>query len=129
VRRDVCGSDELRPGQLLGVRIGPREIVVVRTGGGELHAVSGRCLHQGASLAGGRLLADVDGERPGEYRLVEGREVIKCPWHGYEYDLENGCALFDPRRRLRTFDVSERDGRVVIEFADAPAPATAEVGA
>ena len=38
-----------------------------------------------------RVLAGVDGERPGEYRLADGREVVKCPWHGYEYDLASGA--------------------------------------
>jgi nitrite reductase (NADH) small subunit len=103
---------------MTGVRVGSRDIVVVRSGSGELHAVAGRCLHQGAPLAGGRLLADVEGESPGEYRLVEGREVLKCPWHGYEYDVVTGCALFDRRRRLRTYEVAERDGRVVVEVAE-----------
>lgn len=114
---DVCAAEDLRAGELAPVRVGSRDIVVIRAADGSLHAVAGRCLHQGAGLAGGRLLADVEGERPGEYRLVDGRDVIKCPWHGYEYDLASGCALFDRRRRLRTYEVAERGGRVVVEVA------------
>jgi nitrite reductase (NADH) small subunit len=117
MRHDVCASEELRAGQLAPLRVGERDIVVVRANDGRLHAVAGRCLHQGAGLAGGRLLADVDGDRPGEYRLVDGRDVIKCPWHGYEYELESGCAMFDRRRRLRTYEVAEHEGRVVVEVA------------
>ena len=125
MRHDVCAAAELRPGEMVPARVGSREIVVARTRDGRLHALAGRCLHQGAGLAGGRLLADVDGDRPGEYRLLAGREVLKCPWHGYEYDLESGCALFDRRRRLRTYEVSELDGRVVVELAEAPVGAGA----
>jgi nitrite reductase/ring-hydroxylating ferredoxin subunit len=88
-------------------------IVVVRTHDGELHALVDRCLHQGARLSDGRLLPATDGERVGEYRLKEADVVLKCPWHGYEYDVRTGCALFDPRRRLRTVDVREEGGLIV----------------
>jgi nitrite reductase/ring-hydroxylating ferredoxin subunit len=47
---------------------------------------------------------------------VEGRDVIKCPWHGYEYDVRSGCALFDRRRRVRAVRVRERGGRIVAEL-------------
>ncbi len=123
MRHDVCAAAELGVGELAPVRIGEHDVVVVRGADGTLHALAGRCLHQGAGLAGGRLLADVEGERPGEYRLVEGREVIKCPWHGYEYEIATGCALFDRRKRLRSFAVAEDGGRVYVEDG-----AAAEVG-
>ena len=90
-------------------------IVVVRTHDGELHALVDRCLHQGARLSGGRLLPATDGERVGEYRLKEADVVLKCPWHGYEYDVRSGCALFDPRRRLRRVDAREEDGLILVE--------------
>jgi nitrite reductase/ring-hydroxylating ferredoxin subunit len=115
MRHDVCAVEELGEGELAHVRVGDRDVVVVRSSGGKLHAVAGRCLHQGALLSGGRVLTDVEGERPGHYRLAEGREVLKCPWHGYEYDLTSGCALFDRRRRLRSYQVAEHGGRVVVE--------------
>lgn len=114
---DICGSEELAPGGMLAVTVGSRPILVARAADGRLHAVADRCLHQGARLSGGRLLAAVDGSRPGHYVLDAERQLIKCPWHGYEYDLESGCVLFDARRRLRTYRVAEEHGRIVIEVA------------
>jgi nitrite reductase/ring-hydroxylating ferredoxin subunit len=99
--------------------------VVARTRAGRLHAVADRCLHQGARLSRGRLLDDVNGDTPGEYRSGGDREVIKCPWHGYEYDLQSGCVLFDHRRRLRTYPVHEHDGRITVELAESRRPAGA----
>ena len=96
----VCAADELAPGQMIGATLDDRPIVVMRTRAGELQAYVDRCLHQGARLSGGRLLEAVDGDEVGDYRPGEG-DVIKCPWHGYEYDAASGCALFDRRRRLR----------------------------
>jgi nitrite reductase/ring-hydroxylating ferredoxin subunit len=117
--RDVCAAAELLPGAMVETTLGDRLVVVARTRGGRLYAFGGRCLHQGAPLVHGRLLTGVEGDSTGEYRLCADRDVIKCPWHGYEYDLSSGAALFDGRRRLRAFAVRERVGRVVIETREA----------
>lgn len=114
--QDICASADLRAGAMMQATVGSRTIAVARSHGGALYAFSARCLHQGAPLSRGRVLAGVDGERPGEYRLADGREVVKCPWHGYEYDLASGVALFDRRRRLRTFPAYEHQGRVLVDI-------------
>jgi nitrite reductase/ring-hydroxylating ferredoxin subunit len=119
VSHDVCAASEIEPGAMFETTVGARTVVVARTEAGRLYAFGGHCLHHGAPLAYGRLLTGVEGDRTGEYRLSTGRDVVKCPWHGYEYDLGSGAALFDQRRRLRVFTVREREGRVVIETQEA----------
>jgi nitrite reductase (NADH) small subunit len=114
-RTVVCAADELGPGEMIGATLGPLPIVVVRTSAGELVGYVDRCLHQGARLSAGRLLDRTDGDFVGEYRRTPGRDIVKCPWHGYEYDAQTGCGLFDRRRRLRAVTVREEDGRIVAE--------------
>jgi len=109
----VCAAEELAPGDMVSATLGEVPIVVVRAPDGRLHGLVDRCLHQGARLSGGRLLAGTDGDRVGEYVLREDDVVLKCPWHGYEYDVRSGCALFDTRRRVRRVDVREEDGLIV----------------
>lgn len=109
-----CDAAELVAGSMVSLTVGSLPVVVVRTPEGELHAFVDKCVHQGARVSRGRLQAGTDGEHPGEYRLLEGESVVKCPWHGYEYDARTGCALFDQRRRLRRVAVEEVDGRVVV---------------
>ncbi len=110
---DVCAADELEPGGIAPARLGMLPIVVVRTLDGELHGLVDRCLHQGARLSGGRLLAHAEDEAVGEHRMLDSREVLKCPWHGYEYDVRTGCAVFDRRLGLRRIDVRVEAGRIV----------------
>lgn len=119
MRHDVCAAPELRPGTMVETLVGARTVVIARTHRGHLYAFGGHCLHQGAPLSRGRLMSGVEGGRAGEYNLAEERELVKCPWHGYEYDLESGAALFDGRRRLRVFPVREVAGRIVIETREA----------
>jgi nitrite reductase/ring-hydroxylating ferredoxin subunit len=104
----------LDPGEMASFTVGELPVVVLRGAEGELRAFVDRCVHQGARVSRGRLHAGTDGDEAGEYRLAEGRSVIKCPWHGYEYDAHTGSALFDPRRRLRKISVEEIDGEIVV---------------
>jgi nitrite reductase/ring-hydroxylating ferredoxin subunit len=110
---DVCAAAELEPGGIAAARLGTLPIVVVRTFDGELHGLVDRCLHQGARLSGGRLLRHAEDDAVGEHRMLDSREVLKCPWHGYEYDVRTGCAVFDHRLVLHRIEVRVEAGRIV----------------
>jgi nitrite reductase/ring-hydroxylating ferredoxin subunit len=115
----VCRSDELRAGELTTTRFGTRNVVVVvRALDGSLHALASKCLHQGAPLDKGRLYERVaDADESGDYRIAPNQHVLKCPWHGYEYDVRTGCAVFDKGRSLRTYEVTEQDSHIVVRQA------------
>ena len=110
----VCGSGELAPGAMRPVSLGRLPVVVIRLDDGSLHAFVNRCLHQGAPLSAGRLGPRTIADEVGEYRLDESAPVLRCPWHGYEYDVRTGCTLIDPARRLRALPVTERDGSILL---------------
>jgi nitrite reductase/ring-hydroxylating ferredoxin subunit len=109
----VCAAGELEPGAMAAARLGTMPIVVIRTSDGELHGLEDRCLHQGARLSRGRLLPAAEDDSVGRHRLEDAREVVKCPWHGNEYDVRTGCAVFDRRLALRRVRVVERNGLVL----------------
>lgn len=115
MKQVVCRTDELKPGQMISARLGPMPIVVIRTNDGLLYGLLDKCLHQGGPLSRGRVLTAISGETAGDYREEDGRVIVKCPWHGYEYDVRTGCTLFDESRRLRVFNVREADGEIVVE--------------
>ena len=116
MKKVICEAAELGPGQMVSGKLGPMPIVVIRTRDGELYGLLDKCLHQGGPLSRGRLLEAIDSS-PGEctYKVLAGRDIVKCPWHGYEYDVKTGSTLFDPDRKLRTFKVHEEDGHIVAE--------------
>ena len=111
----VCASSELAPGEMRAARVGRLPAVVIRLRDGSLHALVNRCLHQGAPLARGRLGHGSRGEDGvGDYRDDDSVDALRCPWHGYEYDVRTGCTLFDPARRLRRLTVWDQDGSVLL---------------
>jgi nitrite reductase/ring-hydroxylating ferredoxin subunit len=89
-------------------------VVVVRKRDGELRALRDVCPHMGAILSRGNLHTLVVGDEPQE-RLMSDELVIRCPWHGHEFDLEDGRCEADPAQRVRVYPVSVEEGQVVVE--------------
>jgi nitrite reductase (NADH) small subunit len=110
---EVGPFDELeRTGRVVG-RIGGREIGVVLGRGGELYGLRNRCPHHGAPLCLGRVRERVTGS-PGRYQLA-GRAALRCPWHGWEFDLETGRCLEDDSMRVAVYPAKVERGHVLVE--------------
>jgi 3-phenylpropionate/trans-cinnamate dioxygenase ferredoxin subunit len=131
----VARAAEIPPGGRKLVSVRGRDVALFNVGG-EFFALLDRCPHQGGSLCRGKLVGLVEGDGPGRYRYSRQSEIVRCPWHGWEFDLRTGRSQFDPTRtwvrsyparaesggRLaegpyvaETFEVSVEDDYVIIE--------------
>ena len=112
---DVCALEELPPGGRRIVDADGRSIGVFNVDG-ELFAVRNTCPHQGAQLCLGTVSGTMLPSEPYEYRYGRESRVLRCPWHGWEFDLETGEKLFDvtERARVKTYPVSVERGRIVV---------------
>lgn len=81
-----------------------REIVVINVDG-SYYAVRNRCSHQGGPIGEGPVTRTVfaSPESGWDPRLGADGCVLRCPWHGMEYDLSTGAAIGNPTRRIRTY--------------------------
>jgi nitrite reductase/ring-hydroxylating ferredoxin subunit len=93
----VARTAEIPPGERKLVSVRGRDVVVFNVKG-ELFALLDRCPHQGGSLCRGKLVGLVEADGPGRYRYTRRGEIIRCPWHGWEFDLRTGKSQCDPRR-------------------------------
>jgi len=95
------------------IELGGREVGVIRTPAGAFHAVLNVCPHQGGPVCRGHVGGTMLPAAPGTLSYGLEDRVIACPWHGWEFDLHTGEALFGvSTKRLLTFPVTVRDGRV-----------------
>jgi nitrite reductase (NADH) small subunit len=114
VRHQVLEA-ELRPGEVRSVEIDGVRVAVLRTPAGDYRAMLDRCPHYGTKLSTGFIEPLLIGDKVGEYRTVEGKYVLRCPRHGYQFDVESGRCPADPDRvRVRSYDVSVEDGHVML---------------
>jgi 3-phenylpropionate/trans-cinnamate dioxygenase ferredoxin subunit len=111
----VAAVSEIPPGARKLVQAGGRAIVVFNLGG-EFFALGNRCPHRGGSLCQGRLTGLVQSEEPGIYRYSRRGEIIRCPWHAWEFDIRTGKSWCDPDRvRARHYAVSVEKGEKLVE--------------
>ncbi|MGI3165908.1 Rieske (2Fe-2S) protein [Pseudooceanicola sp. 200-1SW] len=111
----ICKAEEIAEGAARRVRIGGRDIAIFNLGN-RFAAITNRCPHEGAELCHGKVAAFISAEGPGEYRTEDEKVMVRCPWHGWEFDLANGRSYCDPNRmRVKTFDVKVSPGETLAE--------------
>ncbi len=130
--RYVVGTvDEIPPGGRKLVEIGGRSIGVFNVNG-EYFALRNRCPHQGGPLCKGRLAGVLVSPLPGEFELTRPGEILRCPWHAWEFDIRTGQSWFDPLGvRVRRYDVSVEPGAALAPETvgqDAHSPSGAKPG-
>jgi 3-phenylpropionate/trans-cinnamate dioxygenase ferredoxin subunit len=114
----VATVDEIAPGGRKIVEVAGRSIGVFNVNG-EFFALRNRCPHQGGPLCTGRLFGVVQASVPGEYLFSRPGELLRCPWHGWEFDVRTGQSWFDPARtRVRAYEVSVAPGQALVEAPD-----------
>jgi nitrite reductase (NADH) small subunit len=119
-RKHRVGSvADFPPRTMKVVRVGTRSIGIANAGGA-LYAILNVCPHELSPICEhgtitGTTLPSSVGEV--EYGLED--RVLRCPWHGYEFDLQTGRALFTKfRGKLRMFPVSVERGDVLVEIRE-----------
>jgi thiamine pyrophosphate-dependent acetolactate synthase large subunit-like protein/nitrite reductase/ring-hydroxylating ferredoxin subunit len=93
---DVPGEARVR-----SVTVDGRSIALTRCGG-TLGALDNHCPHQGGPL--------------GEGSIEKG--LLRCPWHGYDYDPTTGRPPGDFADTVTAFDVEERDDGVYVRLPE-----------
>ncbi len=94
---------------------------------GTFRALRDVCPHQGAELSAGTVVLSVTADQPGVYEVDPDRVLVKCPWHGWEFDLATGQSWCDPgRQRTRSYRVSVEPGAELAAQGREPGPYVAE---
>ena len=97
----VCALDEIPK---LGARVvqhGGIDIAVFRNAEDEVFAVEDRCPHKGGPLSQG---------------IVHGRKVT-CPLHGWNIELDSGCAVAPDEGCAREFPIKIEGSRVWLDLS------------
>jgi 3-phenylpropionate/trans-cinnamate dioxygenase ferredoxin subunit len=106
----VGPAADFPPGSQTVVHAGGHRIALFNVDGA-FHALFDRCPHQGASLCAGYVSGRLESTGPGRFEYDPARTFVRCPWHGWEYELATGRSRTDPRsRRVRAYPVEVEDG-------------------
>jgi 3-phenylpropionate/trans-cinnamate dioxygenase ferredoxin subunit len=114
-RHVVAKAADIEPGGSKVVVVKGREIGVFNVHG-EFFAISNRCPHEAGPLCQGMITGIVLSDGPGEYRVERPGEFIRCPWHGWEFDIRTGQSWCDPKStKVRNFQVKVEPGESLVK--------------
>ena len=112
-RHVVATTSEIAPGRNKVVTIDGREIVVFHVNG-QFFALLNRCPHEGAPLARAACVAHLHSDEPGHFQRTRVGEMLRCAWHGGEFDMRTGQSYCDPQRvRVRSYPVEVEAGAML----------------
>jgi 3-phenylpropionate/trans-cinnamate dioxygenase ferredoxin subunit len=125
---------EIPPGERKIVELEGRSIGVFNVRG-TFYALRNACPHQAGPLCRGTITGLLTATDQRTLTLTRDGEIIRCPWHGWEFDLTTGRSVFNPHRlrvraypvtvepddededpRIETFPVTVDRGRVVVHL-------------
>jgi len=111
----VCRAAEMADGDRQVIKVGRRKIGVFRVNG-RFFALHGGCPHRGGALCEGPLTGTTLPTDTFTYAYGREDEVLRCAWHGWEFDVTTGASLVDPEMNARTYPVAIEDGDVVVQL-------------
>ena len=90
--------------------------VVIFNLDGEFFGLLDRCPHQSAELSRGISTGIATSDEPGLATCSRPGEFIRCPWHGWEFDVKTGQSYCDPKKfRVRPYTVTVEPGEAVVK--------------
>ncbi len=95
---EVATLDEIPEGRAKVVNFGADRVALFKYDG-KLSAVSNVCCHQNGPL--------------GEGKVIDG--LITCPWHGYQYRPEDGCAPAPFTEKIATYQVKLVENKIYVD--------------
>lgn len=112
-RHIACAVSDIPSGERRIVEIAGRSIGIFNVHG-DFYALHNGCPHKGGALCEGRVTGTVLPSDGYDFEYGREGEILRCAWHGWEFDIATGRALADPRVRARSYPVSVEDGNVLV---------------
>ncbi|GIP33325.1 Rieske (2Fe-2S) protein [Paenibacillus sp. J2TS4] len=81
---------------------------------GEYYALYNYCPHQGAPLCAGMVCGTTMPSEVYEYEFGRAGEIVRCPWHGWEFEIKTGKSLISDKIRAKSYKVEVKDGKIGI---------------
>jgi len=102
----IARVEECPPGTSIE-RVAGGRMVALANVDGAFHAIDGLCPHQGGPLGTGTLCGT----------------TLTCPWHGWQFDVVNGCHTITPTVRQTVYEVRVRNDTIEVSLGRVAAEA------
>ena len=108
-------ADEVAPGERRLITISGRSIGVFNVKG-TFYALRNSCVHNQGPVCLGEVGGTYLPSAPDEYRQGLADQVLRCPWHGWEFDITTSRSLADSSTQLKSYPVTIEEGQIVVDL-------------
>src|SRR5215217_5605550 len=109
----VARAEDIPHGGRKIVRLEGREVGIFNLEG-TFYALKNVCPHQGARVCLGRIVGTALPSNVYEYAYGREGQILRCPWHEWEYDIATGAALFDANIKIASYPVAVVGDDIVV---------------
>ena len=109
------GSADLQPGQSKVVQADGKSIGIFNVAG-DYYAMHNRCPHMAGNLCEGPVTGTSLASKVGEFVYGREGELVRCGWHGWEFEIKSGDCLIDPKMKAKTYAVTVDNGELVVHI-------------
>lgn len=111
----ACRVGDIAPGERLITVLNGKSIGLFNIEG-KFFALHNRCPHVGGNLCQGPLTGTTLPSTNRQFVYgYEGR-ILRCAWHGWEFEVETGQCLADPKLKARTYPVTVEGDAVMVHL-------------
>ena len=111
----ACNADEVPVDAAKIVRIKNLSVGIFKLSDG-FHALLNICPHRGGALCEGPICGTTKNTDDREFVYDRAGELVRCAWHGWEFDIRSGEFLVDPAVKARTLPVSVKRNEVFVHL-------------
>lgn len=80
------------------------------------HALLNVCPHKGAALCEGPVCGTARETDDREFVYDQEGEIVRCAWHGWEFEIRTGEFIVDRAVKTRRFDVTQDGEDLFVHF-------------
>ena len=112
-KRFLCGPADLQSGERRLLEVDGKRLAIFNVKG-DYYALHNRCPHTGGNLCEGPVTGTTMPTEQYEFVYSREGEILRCAWHGWEFEIATGVCLVNPKIRARSYEVAVEDGNLVL---------------
>lgn len=109
------GPANLLPGEKRIIEVDGKQIGVFNVGG-MYYALYNHCPHMGGNLCQGPVTGTSIASKPDEFVYGMAGELVRCSWHGWEFEIKTGRCLVDNRVRARLYQITVENEQLILHI-------------
>lgn len=111
----VIGKADLPPGDKRIITVEGRSIGLFNVNG-TYHALHNRCPHMGGPLCEGVVTGTAMPTDKAEFVYGMDNELVRCAWHGWEFEIKSGRCLSSEKVRVRSYPVTVEGQTLILHI-------------